>query len=223
LIDILTVYSATIYPLIFWHTHLPRSFYWFVPGDFVITLPKIYADVAYWIWISLLSTFSIKELILRPNLPKYIFVMGTALSWYTGIVLFNADIPFTITNVLSHGIPYMALIWLFERRKAESLINKSKRIPLYLQLFTPAAIPLFLLILFFLAYLEEALWDGLIWRDHKAIFPWSWNLPYLSHPLVLALIVPLLSLPQTTHYILDAFIWRIRKKTHSEVYTLLND
>ena len=33
-------------------------------------------------------------------------------------------------------------------------------------------------------------------------------LGFLSRPATLSLVVPLLALPQATHYVLDAFLWR---------------
>jgi hypothetical protein len=67
--------------------------------------------------------------------------------------------------------------------------------------------------LFFLAYLEEGLWAGFIWREHLAVFkPFSY-LPPLNDGGILALIVPLLSLPQSTHYVLDGFIWKVKDRS----------
>ena len=61
-----------------------------------------------------------------------------------------------------------------------------------------------------LAYLEEAIWDALVWRDHAELFAWSWKLPAIEAEEVLMIIVPLLAVPQATHYVLDGFIWRMR-------------
>ena len=33
-IDAITIYAATIYPLLYWHLHSDRNFNWFVEGDF---------------------------------------------------------------------------------------------------------------------------------------------------------------------------------------------
>ena len=59
-----------------------------------------------------------------------------------------------------------------------------------------------------LAYLEEGVWDGLVWREHGRVFGWFQSLPTVADPAVLAWLVPLLALPQATHYVLDGFIWR---------------
>src|ERR1700733_14759798 len=49
-LDCACVYIATIYPMLFWHTHMPRNFSWFVAGDFVESVPAIVellAGIAY--------------------------------------------------------------------------------------------------------------------------------------------------------------------------------
>src|SRR5262249_61738873 len=49
---------------------------------------------------------------------KDILVATTAACWYAGIVAQNSDYAFTVTNVLIHGIPYMALVYWYGRRRA---------------------------------------------------------------------------------------------------------
>ena len=55
-----------------------------------------------------------------------------------------------------------------------------------------------------LAFGEEWLWDLGIWHDHPTFFGEGWDLG----PGTQALLVPLLALPQATHYVLDGFIWK---------------
>src|SRR5882724_1606946 len=38
-VDTITIYAATIYPLLYWHAHLPRRFWWFIKSDFWSALP----------------------------------------------------------------------------------------------------------------------------------------------------------------------------------------
>ena len=45
-LDALTVYGATVAPLVFWHANLPRKFHWFLDGDFVAGLLPREAGVA---------------------------------------------------------------------------------------------------------------------------------------------------------------------------------
>ena len=71
---------------------------------------------------------------------------------------------------------------------------------------------LFVVFLVVLAYLEEGFWDGFIWREHLHFFlPFS-LLPCVNDSAILAILVPLLALPQSTHYVLDGFIWRVKDK-----------
>ena len=127
-------------------------------------------------------------------------VASTAATWYVGIVAFNSDFAFTVTNVVAHGLPYLALVWLYGRRKW--IAPTSWRTWLY----RPALLWVFVGVTILLAYLEEGAWDLLVWREHASLFG-GWRLPMLPDE-VLAVIVPALILPQATHYVLDAWIWK---------------
>jgi hypothetical protein len=142
------------------------------------------------------------------SLPKNLFLWGSAVAWYVGIVSFNADLPFTLTNVVSHGVPYIGLIWVFGYRK---WIQRSGELPTVAVLHRLRWLPLFIGILLLLAFIEEGLWDRLVWRDHPEVFGLFDFLPDFSDATLLSLLVPLLAVPQATHYVLDAFIWRVRK------------
>ena len=52
------------------------------------------------------------------NIGKDIVVATTAICWYIGIVVFNSDYAFTVTNVIIHGVPYFALIYFYARSVA---------------------------------------------------------------------------------------------------------
>jgi len=206
LIDTLTIYSATLYPIIYWHLTPGRNFNWFIEGDFFQLSSTTLIKPLFYIYLALLLVYFIKEsLELKKhkamNIPKNLLICGTAVSWFFGIVFFNGDMAFTTLNVISHGIPYMALIWLSEKKHINQGIPKAKK-------FTKYKFVYFLLIIVFFAYLEEGLWDGLIWNEHNQLFSIFSNLPKLQNSQVLTLVVPLLSLPQSTHYVLDGFIWK---------------
>ena len=116
-----------------------------------------------------------------------------------------------MTNVISHGIPYMALVWLYgERQKERSdsplILGRFS----YRLFFSRFSLPLFLLVPMFFAFLEEGLWAGLVWRDHLEAFGVLAHLPEVTAKDTLSWLVPLLTLPQATHYVLDGFIWKIR-------------
>jgi hypothetical protein len=137
-------------------------------------------------------------------------ILGTALSWFFGIVYFNGDLAFTTLNVISHGIPYMALIWFFEKKK--HTIRQPVTSKLLKVSFGKYGIVLFIFILFVLAYFEEGFWDGLVWKEHSGLFSPFAFLPQIEEKKLLSLLVPLLALPQATHYVLDGFIWRRQNK-----------
>ena len=64
-------------------------------------------------------------------------------------------------------------------------------------------------ILIFLAFFEEWIWDVFVWREHSTVFG-VWNrFVSLEASAGLSLLVPLLAVPQATHYVLDAFIWKL--------------
>jgi hypothetical protein len=202
-IDTIAIYAATIYPLIYWHTHLPRGFWWFLQRDFA-SIPQVIDSIARPLYWAALTAYAI-NFIYRGwvkktfNPGKDIVVATTAVCWYVGIVAFNSDYAFTVTNVIIHGVPYMALIYWYSRSR---LAKSRGRGPYRLFASGPA---LFLFALWALAYLEEMLWDRTVWQDREWLFGQGWDVGWLK-----MLIVPALALPQITHYVLDGFIWRRR-------------
>jgi hypothetical protein len=231
LLDKICVYVVTLFPLIYWHTHLPRNFSWFVKGDFVSWVPAAIIDRAFIAYAVVGISYLIKEIFLFKksgffNIPKNLIVIGTALSWWVGIIALNSDIAFTMTNVVTHGIPYMALVWLYHNRTgtidgatvARSFSEQSGAKRDYLKLARDILLsfaPAFVLFLIILAYIEEGFWDGLVWREHLTFFSPFAQLPAVTEGALLAVLVPLLSLPQSTHYVLDGFIWRVKDKVSS--------
>ena len=204
------VYYATIYPLLYWHLSPGRNFNWFVEGEFVQLdwpLGRVIATVLY---VGLIAAYAAREIRLwwhtrTFNVPRNLLLAGTLVSWYVGIVLFNGDLAFTLLNVVSHGIPYLALVWAGGPKPAQapSTPRRGAWAGRY-------GLAVFLGTVVLFAFLEEGLWDGLVWREHGAMFGWFQQLPTVASPGLLMWLVPLLALPQSTHYVLDGFIWRRR-------------
>lgn len=219
-IDQATIYAATLYPMIYWHCHLPQRFDWFVPGEF-LALPRWLDPLSGAMYVAVLILYAAKELFLWRqfklfNKARNLLVAGTALSWFVGIVWAGGDLSFTFTNVIAHGVPYLALIWIFRRNQAA----RQKRGD---WLFTPGALPVYLGILVLMAYVEEGAWDGMIWQEHQSIFEWSTALPMLGDSMLSTILVPLLALPQITHYLLDGLIWRLKDHPDWRHTLLLRD
>jgi len=202
IIDTTAIYLATIYPLVYWHCH-PRRFAWFVSTDFAqfpTIAERILAPV-YWLALGLYVAYQTYQGLWkrRFNPGKDIVVVTTALCWYVGIVMFNSDYAFTVTNVITHGVPYMVLVgWYREHR---GLGTPARRVTTHLW----QRILIFVSVLWLLAFVEELIWDCGIWHEHSWLFGRGWEIGDFDQ-----ILVPILAVPQLTHYILDGFIWRRR-------------
>jgi hypothetical protein len=197
-LDTAAIYVATLYPLAYWHAHLPRRFWWFVPGDYV-ELPTMIAVVLepiYWAILGLYATRSLwRGLRLRRwNPGKDLVVFTTAMCWYVGIITFNSDFAFTTTNVLIHGIPYLVLIYWYSQRHPANQSTSAKVIGARL-----------LGVVWLLAYVEELMWDRGLWHERSWLFGSQWDVGTWEPVLV-----ALLTVPQITHYVLDGFVWKRR-------------
>src|SRR5215212_2435546 len=206
-VDAAAVYMATLYPLAYWHAHLPRRFWWFLPGDFA-GVPAWVESAAYPLYCLALGAYAVRSahawLVLgRGNPGKDLVVLTTAVCWYAGIVAYDSDYAFTVTNVLLHGVPYVALVWFYARARSAQT-GKVYRVL--------ARWPVFLATLWVLAYAEELLWDRGVWHERAWLFGGGWDLDSFK-----VFLVPLLALPQATHYILDGFVWRRRGNPHLSV------
>ncbi|REC49131.1 hypothetical protein [Chryseobacterium pennipullorum] len=204
-IDEMAVYSATVYPMLYWFK-TPRAFTWFVNNEFdwLQNLP----DYIPWItplYFVILIVWTAKTVFevsktKNINIPKITLIIGTFLSWYFGIVYFNNDLLFTFLNVISHGIPYIALIYIREIRQKEN--HQLNRMLIFKSF---SGIFLFVGVILLFAFLEEFLWETLVWNEH-------FSLNLLISEKLIQFLVPLLVVPQLTHYHLDGFIWRKPKK-----------
>ncbi|MCZ4223604.1 hypothetical protein [Pedobacter rhodius] len=213
-IDKIAIYTATLYPLIFWHLSGTRNFNWFIDGDFLTYKNESILKASGFTYILIIGIYAFKELTIiiserKLNIPRNLIVIGTFLSWYFGIIYFNGDMAFTTLNVISHGIPYMALIWFFEKKKLKKNALKTRLMKLC---FGKFGIFYFITILIAFAYLEEGLWDGFIWKEHQSVFKPFSSLPKVTGNELLSLLIPLLALPQATHYVLDGFIWKAKNQ-----------
>ena len=200
--DDLVIYLAMLYPVLFWHLSPLRNFSWFTTGDFVtLPLPQdgLLFPILNSIYFLVLGLWLIQEILKSASFTwgKVLWVLTTAGNWYIGIVHFNSDIIFTVTNVVAHGVPYVALVLFYQKGKS-SITGVATHLPLVV-----------IVGILILALSEEFFWDVLINREKEAFF--STFLPYFESPsswLWVAFFTALLSLPQITHYIIDGFIWK---------------
>ena len=207
-LDVATVYGATIAPLVRWHATLPKKFHWLIAGDYASGLPAWTGPAALAAFGVVFALWLAKEARrLASSRPvcwgKILVVVTTALAWHLGIVVFDSDYAFAVTNVLVHGIPYFGLVFLSQKKAAATRVAAGH--PRVLADLGARHIVLFLAPLFAFAFLEEWGWDRLVWHETGAIFP---GVALDPGPILLTLLVPLLALPQATHYLLDAWIWK---------------
>ena len=198
-IDAAAIYLATVYPLAFWMTSLPRKFEWFVKDDF-LALPEITAKILFPLYVLALAAYFGKSIYLYftegfLNIGKDIVVLTTAVCWYVGIVALNSDYAFTVTNVIIHGVPYFALIYFYARQRRAAASRFYQKLS--------GNWIVFLATLWALAYAEELVWHRGVWHERDWLFGANWNTEDWKTYLV-----PLLAVPQLTHYVLDGFIWR---------------
>jgi len=206
LVDDAAIYAATGYPLLHWHAHLGTArFNWFVDGDFVDArnAAAAFLPAARAVWVAALGACAAQQLhrfvtTRRIDVGRALVVVTTAVIWYVGIVATNSDFDFTVTNVLAHGVPYFALVYAHARaRNTGSTRTFGGDIAAH-------GLGAFAAVLVVLAFVEEAAWDRFVWHDHAWLFGTG---PVVS-AFAATLLVPLLAVPQVTHYLLDGMIWR---------------
>lgn len=204
-----SLYATMLLPLFIWHARGQRYFNWMTEGDFLYwNLPVIVPALQVVLFLFIVLYFYLEYKSFREHkvwlIPRTLLICSTAISYYVGIVWSNNDFVFSFVNVIGHGIPYLALVWFSEKKQLNTSSAKLLKVIL-----SKWGWILFYLIVFVLAYTEEALWDSLLYREHALAFGWLYRfVDTLNHPVILALVVPLLIMPQIVHYILDAYIWR---------------
>ena len=210
-LDKLVIYGATVIPVILWHLNPNTQLAWFVEGDFLsikltpivytvfqASLSVLYAFyLIYWIYINL------KEKTLRIGIALWVFF--TILNWYGAIVFLNSDFIFTTTNVVAHGVPYFVLMAYYKSKEDETIRKYN---------FLKWLSIIFFTVLLF-AFVEEYLWDTLLFEEKPEVFGEAWNLEANQSPALRALFFALLALPQIWHYFADGIIWKANDKNPS--------
>ncbi len=211
-VDRVAIYLTTLLPLWIWHTEGLKGFHWFRSGDFLYFPQTSLAEGGRWFALIWWSFYLATEGWLwsqtrKWSWPKNLFMLSSFAAWWIGIVQLQTDMAFSITNILAHGIPYFALVYVFGKRLSLSQGQQKTWLGFAQhRLAHPAVFLIMLLPLCALAFVEEGLWDRWLWQDHDSFFA-GWQLtPALASTT--NWLVPLLALPQITHYLLDGFIWR---------------
>lgn len=205
------LYAFMVLPILIWHVRGQQNFNWMTTGDFLyINYPQlspvlqIFLLLVAFIYIGF--EYQSKRINANWNFARILLAFSTAFSYYTCIVLINNDFVFSFVNIIGHGIPYFALVWWSEKRQLHANSD-----PILKVILAKWGWLLFFLIVFLMAFFEEALWDSLLYRERPIPFGWLYEtVPALDHPILIGIVVPLLIMPQIVHYILDAYIWKKR-------------
>lgn len=207
------LYLATLYPVVYWHLNDAVIFNWFVTDDFVSIRQWLPGSNAQWTRLFqvcngcygvLLVAWLLEECwrAERWQWGKILWMGTTALNWYGGIVYFNSDLVFTISNVVAHGVPYVALLVYYQHRKQQLRTHQTSSPWHWLRVILPTIL--------LLAWLEEYCWDRWLYNERADFFGilGSYSTALLEQPFYQALAIGFLTVPQLTHYIIDGFIWR---------------
>jgi len=216
--DKLVIYVSMLYPVLFWHFDNSRNFNWFIEGDFipvhlVFDDLSIVFEIGNWLYFIFIAIWLGEELwgAIRNNQKivwgKILWVLTTALNWYLGIVYFNSDYVFSITNVVAHGVPYIALVMYYNWREMKMVEPRVQNNHMIFK------IGLMLTSILFIAFFEEYLWDMLVNQEHQLLFETivPFWVEFNDSPLFQGIFIGLLALPQVVHYLLDGFIWKMDK------------
>jgi hypothetical protein len=223
-LDKITVFAGTLYPILWWHAHLEdRRYAWFLHGDFVFDgklffgVPEWMARVALPVYLALGVSYLVRSVVTARqkgfvNWGKHAVVAATWITYGSGIVLFNSDVIWIAMIVPLHGIPYLALIWTYGRRRHREGAPGGSRL-LHFIFRGPGRFWAFYCIVLFLAFFEEIIWEILVWQD-QFFRPGTYidSVPTLvtENSWWYALWFPLLTIPQAVHYYLDRHLWKAK-------------
>ena len=96
--DALIIYTATIYPMLYWFFSSPRAFNWFVEKEFFRYESQFLIQVSTVIYVLVAAYYLCRTIYLYLkisyfNIPKNLIIIGTLLSWFFGIVYFINSKP----------------------------------------------------------------------------------------------------------------------------------
>ncbi len=209
-LDKWTLWVGALGPVLLWHASPARQFDWFNAGEFFIFNldPALKIDVV--VIMALFAGAYAARQVQRKlvsgevNVGKILWMAFSWISWSVGICL--ADHPLVSAAFLNlfHGIPFIGLVWYRCNRRWEGQ-EASAASPLLAWLSQRRNWIAFYAVILVPAVLEEALWDGIVWKVYLPSLL-TWESPSSAG---VSFWVALLSVPQIVHYYLDAWVWKL--------------
>lgn len=210
-LDKLALWTGALGPVLLWHATPAGQFDWFDGEErFLVRLPEEAKLVIAGVMFLVGALWIVRQLHVLArgdgvNVGKGLWMVGSWVSWYAGVRLAdNLLVSAALLNFF-HGLPFLMLVW--HRMRIRWRDVDVTRAPFLARLTHPRRWPLFYGLLFAVAFVEEVLWDGVVWRTYLPGLT-GVPMPQLS-AVALSLWVALLSLPQIVHYFLDGFLWKL--------------
>ena len=210
-LDRWTLWVGAIGPVLLWHASPKRQFDWFNAGEsFIFRL-----DSAFKSEITLAMGVFGGAWLLRQahviatggqlNVGKVLWMVCSWVSWVVGISLSNHPFVSAAFLNLFHGPQFLAIVWHRARHRFQK--HPEATGPVVRAMFQKGRWLAFYAVLLGIAIVEETLWDGVVWRVY---LPKLLSVETLRFEgAALSVWVALLSVPQITHYYLDAWIWKL--------------
>lgn len=215
-IDKIFIQVAIAYPYIYWHAHPSRPGSVFVRGHF-FQIPYIETINEWFLPIVILFAclYVGKELHRlwsgTFNWPKNLVVLGSLLVWYVGIIYyFDWPPAFTVTQIITHGVPYYGLVWAYGNRKWSGTVPEQRA--WVARFFEPRFLPLYIGLMWIFGLGLYGFWDQMIFGTHYLKIPFFGIAPQVKTPYLLDAVEAFWAVPQVTHYVLDGFIWKMRSR-----------
>lgn len=210
-LDRWTLWVGAIGPVLLWHASPKRQFDWFNAGEsFIFRLDaafrgEIITTMAVFGGAWVLRQVHVVSTGGRINVGKSLWMVCSWVSWVVGISL--STHPFVSAAFLNlfHGPQFLAIVW--HRGRHRFAKHPEATGPAVRSMFLRGRWLAFYGLLFAVAIVEETLWDGVVWRVYMPKL-FSLDAPRVEGA-ALSVWVALLSVPQITHYYLDAWIWKL--------------
>lgn len=210
-LDRWTLWASALGSVLLWHAAPQRQFDWFNAGEsFIFRVDPVFHTDLQLAMGAIAGAWVIRQGQLvargeRLNVGKTSWMVCSWVSWVVGISL--SSHPFVSAAFLNlfHGPQFLAIVWHRSRHRFEA--HPEAATPLVRAFFARRRWLAFYAVLLGVAILEETLWDGIVWRIYLP------SLFEVATPNVqgaaLSAWVALLSVPQISHYYLDAWIWKL--------------
>mmetsp|Transcript_4727 Transcript_4727/g.8539 ORF Transcript_4727/g.8539 Transcript_4727/m.8539 type:complete len:376 (-) Transcript_4727:95-1222(-) len=215
-LDKWVIYGGALLPCAYWHADPERSMDWFhMDGPLVVPLPQWTQPLLVVTWVAVLAAYFARQgqLAYRGqfNAGKSLLVLYCYVTWAAGVLIPHKMIALCFLNLI-HAFPSYLIIFFACQNKYAPLKPVSCTDRLTKWFCTASNWPWYIGFFCLIAFVEELLWDCLVWHEYTAqyldLMELDLQLPELGH-VALSAVSAALTLPQAVHYWLDTHIWKM--------------